>query len=163
MIWTLWKADGTTKLYTDHKFLWEEIRGTKKNKSHRALGQNLKGPQAARESIAKAVIDLFCHSQGVWGDVGGPGLRQPWGMEGCDFLLLEIMVSQFTNLHEASQRLESRPQWSQEAGFLPRPPLPTLGLPLDTFTVLAPHHYLICHLGQQKSVPTEAFRCDNSC
>lgn len=84
-------------------------------------------------------------------------------MEGCNFLLLEIMVSQFTNLHEVYQRLESRPQWSQEAGFLPGPPLPTLGLPLDTFTVPAPHHYLICHLGQQKPVPTEAFRCDNSC
>lgn len=27
--------------------------------SHRALGQNLKGPQAARESIAKARVDFF--------------------------------------------------------------------------------------------------------
>jgi hypothetical protein len=52
VIQALWKADGTTKLYTDHKLLWEEIRGTNKT-SLRALGQkkkkkkNLKGPQVA--------------------------------------------------------------------------------------------------------------------
>lgn len=79
MIWTLWKSDGTTKLYTDHKFLWEEIKGTNKTSLTEPWGKTSKALKQPENQTAKAVIDLFCHSQEVWGDMGGPGLLQPWG------------------------------------------------------------------------------------